>query len=106
MAVKDYVSLIKFWSHMKFLPVILTALLFADHFSFSLLKLLLTLYISFNVFLYGGIYAINDIADIKSDRRHPLKRKRPIAAGKVTVKSALIFALALIALGLITGFVL
>lgn len=106
MAVKDYVGLIKFQSYMKFLPVILTALLFADNFSFSLLKLLLALYISFTIFLYGGIYTINDIADIKSDRKHPLKRKRPLAAGKVTVKSALIFALALIALGLITGFVL
>ena len=40
--------------------------------------------------LYGLVYIINDIADIEADRIHPEKRKRPIAAGQLPVKVAII----------------
>lgn len=36
----------------------------------------------------SGIYIINDLADRKSDRRHPKKRERPLAAGTVSVGAA------------------
>jgi 4-hydroxybenzoate polyprenyltransferase len=35
--------------------------------------------------LSGVVYLFNDIADQKTDREHPLKRKRPIAAGALPV---------------------
>lgn len=33
----------------------------------------------------SGIYAFNDIFDVESDRRHPRKRHRPLAAGRMSV---------------------
>lgn len=37
-------------------------------------------------------YLLNDIADVESDRQHPVKCKRPIAAGLVSIPIALIMA--------------
>ncbi|MBU0510066.1 decaprenyl-phosphate phosphoribosyltransferase [bacterium] len=36
----------------------------------------------------GGIYALNDVADLKADRLHPVKRNRPLPAGRVSVAAA------------------
>jgi 4-hydroxybenzoate polyprenyltransferase len=57
---------------------------------------------AFGVFclLAGAVYTVNDIADAEADRLHPVKRHRPIASGRVSVKSARILAVALIVAGL------
>src|SRR5437867_5615658 len=50
--------------------------------------------------LSGVVYLVNDVTDRESDRRHPLKRRRPIAAGELPVSSALAAAALLGAAGL------
>jgi 4-hydroxybenzoate polyprenyltransferase len=40
-------------------------------------------------------YIINDLADIESDRQHPLKRTRPLASGALSVQFAIISAIVL-----------
>lgn len=47
----------------------------------------------------GAVYIMNDIHDIDSDRLHPVKRNRPIAAGRLTVVGAQSMALLLLAVG-------
>jgi 4-hydroxybenzoate polyprenyltransferase len=44
-------------------------------------------------------YVINDISDRESDRRHPLKRRRPLASGELEVRDALRMAAILGAAG-------
>ncbi len=45
--------------------------------------------------LSSSIYIINDIIDRKRDVLHPVKRLRPIASGKISVKLALLISLLL-----------
>jgi len=47
----------------------------------------------------SGIYVLNDIVDIQADRNHPTKRKRPIAAGRVSLKTARVLSLVLLVIG-------
>jgi decaprenyl-phosphate phosphoribosyltransferase len=48
----------------------------------------------------SSIYLINDVRDVAEDRRHPTKRFRPIAAGIVPPRLAVVLAVVLLAAGL------
>jgi decaprenyl-phosphate phosphoribosyltransferase len=53
----------------------------------------------------GGTYLLNDVLDVESDRRHPVKCERPIAAGIVPIPLALglsaLFVVGAVILGLV-----
>ncbi len=74
---------------------VLAALVFAAGESHQLHaeKILSTL-LAVAAFCLGSstIYLINDIMDVESDRKHPEKCKRPIAAGELSVRAALLVA--------------
>jgi decaprenyl-phosphate phosphoribosyltransferase len=40
----------------------------------------------------AAVYFINDVADVERDRRHPVKRNRPIASGALPEQHALVLA--------------
>jgi decaprenyl-phosphate phosphoribosyltransferase len=48
----------------------------------------------------SGTYLLNDARDLESDRRHPTKRHRPIAAGLVSPRLAVVVGVVLLVLGL------
>ena len=52
--------------------------------------------------LASAVYVMNDLIDREADRRHPLKRRRPLASGEVGVPAAV----ALMAICLAGGFAL
>ncbi|MFT3967456.1 MAG: UbiA family prenyltransferase [Sphingobium sp.] len=51
----------------------------------------------------SSIYIVNDIVDLHADRRHPSKMHRPIASGKVPIRSALIMSMLLLAAAMAIG---
>jgi decaprenyl-phosphate phosphoribosyltransferase len=52
----------------------------------------------------SALYLVNDVVDVESDRLHPEKSRRPIAAGRVSVRVALIAAGLLLLAGEFIGF--
>ena len=82
--------------------VVFAAPLFA--FSISVQSILGSL-LAFSLFCCAssGFYLLNDIADVESDRQHPVKCQRPIAAGKVSIPVAWGMALVLLGTALIVS---
>ena len=55
-------------------------------------------------FVASLIYIINDFKDIESDKKHPIKKNRPLANGSVSTKCAIIIFLILLFLILVLLF--
>lgn len=51
-------------------------------------------------------YLINDIVDLSEDKKHPSKQKRPLASGKLPLKTAIWTSILLIAVSLPCGILL
>jgi 4-hydroxybenzoate polyprenyltransferase/phosphoserine phosphatase len=60
--------------------------------------------------LYGfcasGLYILNDLLDLHSDREHPWKKERPFAAGEISIPEGLMVSLILLTTALGLGFLL
>lgn len=52
----------------------------------------------------GAIYLLNDVRDAEEDRRHPVKQLRPVAAGRLGERPALLLATVLGVVALVLGF--
>lgn len=62
-------------------------------------------FLAFTLFcaISSGFYLINDILDVESDRSHPIKCKRPIASGLVSIPLAIFTAALLLSGALLIG---
>ena len=90
-SIKDFLSLIRVLQWVKnifvFVPLIFSRHLF--HENYFLISL-----VGFFSFCIASsiVYIINDILDRELDRKHLRKRFRPIASGKISVPTAIIYA--------------
>ena len=59
-------------------------------------------FLAFIIFcmLSSAVYIINDISDAEQDRKHPFKKKRPIAAGDLPISLAWVVSLLLLLMAL------
>lgn len=48
----------------------------------------------------SAVYVLNDLQDVDKDRNHPTKKNRPIASGKVTVRTAVTLMIACLGISL------
>lgn len=56
-------------------------------------------FISFSL-VASSIYIINDIKDVEKDKKHPVKKDRPLASGKISIKNAIILSVVLLVIAL------
>lgn len=93
--VKHYIKLIRLKHSVKnlliFLPLVYSGNFFVqEKFIHTLLA-----FITFSL-AASAVYVINDIRDKDLDKKHPKKKNRPIAAGKIGVTSAWFYAAGLL----------
>ena len=65
------------------------------------IKSSLTTFSAFS-FIASSIYCFNDIIDVEADRRHPVKSKRPIASGAISMVQARLLMLFMLVCSLAT----
>lgn len=89
---KDYINLMRPKHYLKNILIFLPLVFSGNFFDY---KLLMTVGFGFLSFCMAAstIYIINDIKDKEKDKMHEVKKKRPIASGKISEKNAIIFAI-------------
>ena len=97
---RHYLKLIRPEQYVKNV-FLLAPLFFGGAFwNFDLLLLVFLAIVSFSL-AASSIYIVNDIFDIEADQAHPLKSKRPLASGKISIKNAMVLQVLLMLSALI-----
>ncbi len=92
---KKYLKLLRIKHYLKN-AIILLPLLFSGE-VFNLKKLLSGIIGVFVFSLISSIvYIINDIKDIENDKKHPIKKNRPLASGVISIQTAIIISIILL----------
>lgn len=101
---KNYLKLIRVKHYIKngliFFPLFFSQNLL----QLNLLRNVLLSFLSFSL-MCSVVYVINDLKDIKKDRKHPEKKKRPLASGAVSKNEAYVIILILFISSLFLNFI-
>lgn len=91
---KKYIQLLRVQHWLKNILIFLPLIFSKNLFNVNDLIMVLVGSIAFS-FIASIVYINNDIHDIENDRKHSKKKKRPLASGKVSVKTAIIYEVVL-----------
>lgn len=98
---KDILKLCKVNHYIKNAIVIVPLLFSMNLLNFELYSKCLLIFLGF-CFISSAVYIMNDITDIENDKKHPVKRNRPIASGRISKKTAVLICVFLTAISFIT----
>ena len=94
---KDYIQLIRVKHWLKNGLVFLPLFFSINFLNKEMLVLSLLAFIIFSI-TSSIVYVTNDMADIEKDKKHPVKKNRPLASGRVSIKEAQIIRAVLVIL--------
>ena len=80
--------------------VVLAALVFSGEATHISALEVTALAVAIFCLLSSSVYVLNDLVDRDKDRRHPLKKGRPIASGQVSPEAAILFCALLLVVAL------
>ena len=92
---KEYIKLIRIKHYFKNILIFLPLVFSGNVFNLEKVFCCIIGFISFS-FVASFVYIINDIRDIENDRKHPVKKNRPLASGAISKKEAIILAVVLL----------
>lgn len=96
---KNYVSLLRIHQYVKNLFIFLPVFFGLQITNFPILLKTAVAFLAFCL-TASAVYIFNDYFDCEDDRKHPVKKDRPIASGAVSKKTALVLMVFLAAAGL------
>ena len=82
--------------------LVFVPLLAAHRFELLAFGQAITAFLAFSI-AASGVYMLNDLVDLDSDRKHPSKKRRPLADGTVSVSKAMVVAPVLVATALVSS---
>lgn len=97
---KYYLKLIRVKHYLKNLLIFFPLFFNGSIMDVTLIIKCLIGFISF-CFISSCVYVLNDIKDAENDKKHPIKKKRPIASGIVSIKNASILIVLLFLLSIL-----
>lgn len=93
---------IRVYQWVKNLLIFLPLLMAHKFFDVSLYIQVVYAFFAFS-FTASFVYVVNDLLDLESDRKHPRKKNRPLAAGALQIREAILLIPILLGIGLIFG---
>ena len=97
---KEILNLIRIKHWLKNILIFLPVFFSVNILSTELLK---KSFIAFIVFCLSSsiVYIINDLNDLEKDKKHPIKKLRPLASGKISISTSIITIVILVLINLI-----
>ena len=86
---KNIITLIRPQQWVKNIFIFLPMFFFGSILNPNCWRACLLAFVAFSL-IASSIYCLNDIMDVDADKKHPKKKNRPIASGKISIKNAYI----------------